>query len=932
MALKFVQCSRTDDLIKDIPIIILTAAQTDKANRIKALELGVDAFLAKPIDEIELTAQIKAMLRLKELVDLKLDENLRLSILVLERTYDLENELLVHQKTEEELRRALAKIELSEVAAINLMEDLKAEVESRKKGEEIIRQSQQRMALHIEQTPLAVIEWDKDFKVREWNPSAEKIFGYSRKEAIGQNFSFIIPDNKQEQVNEIAFNLIKRKRGYRSTNENCTKNGIKIICEWFNTTLVDSEGKTFGVASLVHDISERRQAEMNLQQSNKYWDTTFNSIQDSIIMLDANQQIVKYNRAFANQSKVKINDAKDTCYNIVHGTNCPAEGCPFVEMKISKQRERLEYNSDNKFYDCMVDPIFDINGNIVGAVNIISDVTQRKVAELNLIKRNREIQSLLDAAKAVLDFENFDITAHKLFLSCKDIIAAKTGYLSLLGPNDDENHVLFLGLDNGEFIDKPMISTPIDGIQAETYKTGKPILINNFAKSEFTKSLPKDHIPFKNALIAPLIINKKVVGLLALTNKEKDFTEDDLKLASAFGELASIALHNTKTLDELVYQKEKAEESEKLKSAFLANMSHEIRTPLNAILGFSEYLCSPDLAEEKRNKYSDIIISSGLQLMQIINDIIDISKIESKLLSLSHKECDISEVLNNTIETFSNSELYKRKANVKLLMNLPIQYSDITTITDKTRLQQVLNNLITNALKATNSGYIEIGFSVKTENLSKYIEFYIKDTGIGIPADKQSIVFERFRQVDENGYREGTGLGLSISKGIIDLLGGKLWFDSEVNRGSTFYFTIPFVLSQTAKKEIKPIVSAASNLLSKTFIIAEDDVNSYNYLKELLFETQARIIHAENGQVLLNLLEKEKVDLIFLDINMPIKTGYQCMQEIKERGYLVKVIAQTAYALIEEKEKCLQMGCDGYMSKPFSKKVLFDTLTEVINK
>ncbi|NVO08704.1 MAG: PAS domain S-box protein [Bacteroidales bacterium] len=1178
----FEVCShlKTIDFLKNIPILMIVGEKTDKNLRLKALNLGVDAFLSKPIDEVELIAQIKILLRIKVSESIKICENLNFSQMVLEQTNELEKE------TEAELESSFDKLEFSKVSTLNLMEDLKSEILERKVAEdrisklnerltlaktaakfgvwdidlvennliwddimydlygmgnykipinyytwleaifeddrdkislitkqtlednadyniefrivlpddsirymkglglvvrnslnnpiritginyditetkkaeealkdsklqldlalnsaqmgvwywdfsedkryfdnqtcsilgidpktfkgtkkeffnvihpddrqtivyshtrtienndfynpeyrviwpngsihfinsrgrlvcdedgnplrlngvlwditeqkiaqEALRLSNQRMRLLFEQSPLGVIEWDKDFRVSDWNPSAEKIFGYKKAEALGQHFNFLNKPNNLYLVNEIALSLIKQNGGHRSTNENVTKQGTTIICEWFNTTLIDSDGKTFGVASLVHDITERRQAEIDLQVSNKQWDITFNSIQDGIMMLDGNQRIIKYNNAFANQMGRRMDLGKNPyCYNAVHGTSCAIEGCPFVKMKTSKEREILSYELEKRYYDCVVDPIFDEKGEISGAVHIMNDTTERKMAELNLIKKNNVVQSLLNASTLVLDLENFDITVRKLLNYCKDLIGVNSGFVALLNEDDISDRVILFDPYDDVYVENSEIPKLIKDLYAQVYKSGKPLYQNNFSKTEWAKFKSSKHISIKNVLFAPLIITKKTVGIIGFLNKKNDFSDDDMNIAAAYGELASLALHNTRTLDELVHQKEKAEESEMLKSVFLANMSHEIRTPLNSILGFSEFLCEPNISSEKRKKFVDIINTSGQQLLHIINDIIDISKLESKQLKLFYEEFNLYDVLNSIVNVFSSSDICHSKPNIKLVLNLPAQYSDLIINTDKIRFQQVLTNLIANAIKYTNEGLVEVGLEIKNKENKTYFEFCIKDTGIGISKEKFNIIFERFRQVEEDGYREGTGLGLSISKGIINLLGGEIWFDSELNVGTSFYFTLPYIPITNDKKIELAKEITYKGLTDKTLIIAEDDYNSFCYLKELLFDSKANIIHAEDGQILLNLLEKEKADLIFLDINMPLKTGYQCIKEIKERGYQVKVIAQTAYAMVDEKEKCLNLGCDGYISKPFTKKTIVNAINEV---
>ena len=239
--------------------------------------------------------------------------------------------------------------------------------------------------------------------------------------------------------------------------------------------------------------------------------------------------------------------------------------------------------------------------------------------------------------------------------------------------------------------------------------------------------------------------------------------------------------------NQLLEAKRKAEESDKLKSIFLANMSHEIRTPLNAIVGFSNLLTDSEPSQQNKEQYTSIINTSSDRLLQIINDIIDISKLDAKQMKVKKAECNLYEIVSNSINTFQKSELLQSKPNISLISKLRDNTKSTLIHTDKNRLQQVLDNLISNGIKYTEEGFIEVG--MKTHE--SHAEIYIKDTGIGIPKEKHGIVFERFRQIDEEVFHEGAGIGLSICKGIIDLLGGKISFSSESKKGSTFVIEIP---------------------------------------------------------------------------------------------------------------------------------------------
>ncbi|MEA3392135.1 MAG: response regulator [Candidatus Marinimicrobia bacterium] len=382
---------------------------------------------------------------------------------------------------------------------------------------------------------------------------------------------------------------------------------------------------------------------------------------------------------------------------------------------------------------------------------------------------------------------------------------------------------------------------------------------------------------------------------------------------------------------QLVLAKNKAEESDRLKTIFLANMSHEVRTPMNTILGFSELLITGDLGKSKQEHYVNMIQTAGKQLLNIINDIVDTSKLEVNQLNINKQGCKLYDIYSQSIEIFLNNPLYQKKVDVKLELAFPENCQNIRVNADPYRIQQVIENLLNNAIKYTDKGVITLGCDIIESEKFINIRTYVKDSGIGIPEEKKHIIFECFRQVEEDQYREGTGLGLSISKGIIDLMGGEIGFDSKQGEGSIFYFKLQLdkIEGFTRPEKIEHI--EIPDLENKHIMIAEDDMTSYYLIKEYLQETKARISHALDGEILLQMLEKEVPDILLLDINMPKKDGYTCLKEIQEKGYELKIIAQTAYAMENEKEHCLNSGCDGYVSKPIDPDTLFVEIGQVLN-
>jgi len=372
----------------------------------------------------------------------------------------------------------------------------------------------------------------------------------------------------------------------------------------------------------------------------------------------------------------------------------------------------------------------------------------------------------------------------------------------------------------------------------------------------------------------------------------------------------------------------KAEESDKLKTSFLANMSHEIRTPVNAIVGFADLLKDKNLNEEEKGLYLSYIIGGGKSLLNLINDIIDISKIEAGQIRISHDVCNVCKMFSELFMTF-NEELKKRnKQNIELSFNILPGYEKLEIFTDPYRLKQVLNNLIANAIKFTDQGSIVFGFSMDE---TQRITFYVKDSGIGIPADKLEVIFERFRQVEESYTRnfEGTGLGLAISKKLTYLMGGEMWVESTQGEGSSFYFSIPFEPVGDIRKIVKPAAKLNGNALSdKTILLVEDEHSNYLLVDSMLNNNNNRLIHVTNGFDALETFKTmaSEIDFILMDIKIPGINGYEATREIKEIKPDVPIIAQTAYAISGERDKCIEAGCDDYIAKPYNKAELLSVI------
>jgi len=366
----------------------------------------------------------------------------------------------------------------------------------------------------------------------------------------------------------------------------------------------------------------------------------------------------------------------------------------------------------------------------------------------------------------------------------------------------------------------------------------------------------------------------------------------------------------------IVEAKVKAEESERLKSAFLANMSHEIRTPMNGILGFMDLLRSPDLTHENRTNYIDIVTSSGNRLLGTLNDIIEISKIETSEMKVNISNVDTSEMMLYFHNFFRPQAGVK---GVKLMLKDHLQGDDAFIMTDRSKLESMISNLLKNATKFTTKGEIEFGNRIDGDR----VVFYVKDTGPGVNEANVRRIFERFVQGDMSTTRhfEGSGLGLSIVKAYSDMLDGKVWVESEPGKGSIFYFSLPYIKpgnGQMNKAEFGNNTEKSRDDL--TILIVEDDPASYLYLQKVLASEELNIIHTNNGLDAVKIVSENKaINLVLMDIKIPGISGIDATREIRLFNAEVPVIAQTAYAFASDREEAIVAGCNDFISKPINK-------------
>lgn len=414
-------------------------------------------------------------------------------------------------------------------------------------------------------------------------------------------------------------------------------------------------------------------------------------------------------------------------------------------------------------------------------------------------------------------------------------------------------------------------------------------------------------VPIK---IENTIIKKHIAMIEDIGNRKQ--CEVDLQVRNT--EIIAQNINYKKINKELTIAKKEAEESNQLKTEFLNNLSHEIRTPLNGILGFSELLNSPNLSDAKRKNFVNIIQNSGNQLLHIIDEILEISMLGTKRVTLNENQVCLNDLL---LELFSVFDLKAKENSIPLYLKKGLSDQNCTLITDVVKLNKIISNLLENALKFTKDGFIEFGYYLKNETTKNQLIIYVKDTGIGIEKEKQEIIFERFSQGEKELSKKvgGIGLGLSIAKENTELLGGSISLESTVGKGTTFFVAIPFkpvnIFVEYEIIEAKPII-----------LIAEDEEINYLYLETVLqdvLKIGCNFLHAKNGLEAIDLYKKNpSINLVLMDLKMPILNGFEATKQLKKLNPNLPIIAQTAYSTTLDKDKALLIGCDGFISKPIN--------------
>jgi hypothetical protein len=767
------------------------------------------------------------------------------------------------------------------------------DITERKKAKDALLESEIKYRAFFENSMDAILLTSPDGKTVSANQAACNLFGYSEDELIRLG-KFGVEDKTDPRLSVL---LAERELKGKAQGEITfiRKDGTRFPVEISSAVFKNQLGIE-RTSMIIRDITERKLAEKTLHESEEKYRMIVETTAEGIWVVDKGWKTSYINPAmtsmlgYAKQEIIGHSPIEFVVQDEVPKAN---ELMHNREKGITEKTEVRMRRKDGTIiwtYGTSV-ALLDDKGEFSGGLSMVSDITESKLDENEITMLSHSLKSVNECV-SITDLDNKILFVNESFLKTY-------GYdiNELIG----ENIKIVRSHNNDQKKINEILPATIRGEwQGELLNRRKN-------GSEFPVYLSTSVIKDKES---------KVLGLIGVAT---DISER--KLAEK----------------ELIAAKEKAEESDSLKSAFLSNMSHEIRTPMNGILGFTELLREPKLTGEQKEEYIGIIEKSGMRMINIINDIVSISKIESGQMEITMSDTDINEQMEE-IFNFFKPEAELKELQISFKNSLPSQKATIQT--DKEKVITVLTNLVKNAIKFTSYGSIEFGYEKK----GNWLEFFVKDSGIGVNREQKEIIFERFRQGSESLSRnyEGAGLGLSISKSYVELLGGKIWVDNNSdnpispdqnkNTGSIFYFTIPY--NPIQKANITGMADKMNNGIENQvkklkILIAEDDEIARVFITIVTERFGKEAIKVDNGyDAVAACRNNPDIDLILMDIKMPEMDGYEATRQIRLFNKNVIIIAQTAYGLPGDRDKAIEAGCNDYISKPINQ----NTLNNLIEK
>jgi len=765
----------------------------------------------------------------------------------------------------------------------------------------------------IEMNSIPMVVTDKEHNNIIYNRAFTSTFGYTIDDIPNSEtwFKTAYPDKEyREQVmlewnSAIELAMLNLSEIKKQVWKPTCKNGTQKTVEFSFVSLGEQNVIT------MLDITEQKKAEESLMLSEEKFKAAFKTSPDSIAINRLSDGLyIEINDGFTQLTGYTEVDVKDKTSAEIN-----------IWCDINDRQLLVNELTKNGYFNNLEAKFRMKNGNEITA--LMSAKTILLQNQPCIISITRNIQRIKDTEKELIYAKEITEESEKkykqLFNEMLDGFALHQAIYDADGNpvnyrflDINPAYEKLMGYDREQIIGKTVLELEpnIETYWIENFgnvaKTGKPFRFENQAtdKGKFYAGIAFS--PQKDCFATVLndVTEKK--------KAEKILIEYDQNLKNQNEEYQVLNVELSELNQELIIAKEKAIESDKLKTAFLANMSHEIRTPMNGIMGFTGLLSREGIDDNKRQNYIDIIQQNSTQLLSIINDLVDISKIEAGQIEIEQSNLKLDQLAQGVMGAF-----YKRSIDKKINFELLNNNSGIEFVTDEIKLRQILVNLLDNAFKFTQEGSIVFGYQEK----EKFIEFFVSDTGIGLDKHFHFSIFETFHQVELSSSRRygGTGVGLSISKAYCEKMGGKIWVESELGKGSVFYFTLPNVKLNSGLNQdtFRDEDLNSYNWSNKTILIAEDESVNYRFFEEIFEDTYVNLIWAQNGLEAVDFFkENNQIDLVLMDIKMPIMNGYDATKAIKQIKPNIPIIAQTSYALIGDETKAREAGCDDYIHKP----------------
>jgi PAS domain S-box-containing protein len=763
------------------------------------------------------------------------------------------------------------------------------DITEHRKAKQSLLESEEKLKSIFRAAPVGIgLVVDRVFM--EVNDAFCKMTGYTRKNLIGKHADMIYPTKEiSDHVGVEKYRQIAEK-GTGSVETLFKRKDGSIINVIMSSTPIDKNDMSKGVTFTVLDVTDRHDAEESLKLSEEKFRSIADNLTDVIFLTDT-EGIITYISPSCKIFGYSVEDFIGTFFGqYLAESDIQKAIVAFTETLISDNPthnlQLVAKRKDGTSFFAELNGSALIKGNEkVGVLGLLRDITERKNMEAAVVaseQRYRELFLNNPAPTYIFDVETLEF------------IEVNEATIRIYGYSREE----FTSMTLKDFRlqeDLPALYESLEGLGENVFHSTS-MRHKRKDGTAFPVEITSHALPEKNGRKTRLVIVQDIT--------ERVRASEQMKLA-----------------------KEKAEASDKLKTSFLNNISHEVRTPLNGILGFAEIMAQPDLPEKDKNECITMLFDSSDRLLNTITNYMDISLLTSGNLTVYKKDfipgTVLRKIYDNYYQTCSNRKL-------ELLLELPGQKDYISVNSDTEIFQKIISHLLNNAIKFTEKGSIKFGYKIHNE----YLEFFVKDTGVGIGRESVETVFDHFAKEDRGPLKitEGSGLGLSISKGMVEILGGRIWVESEREKGSSFYFTIPKSKEILTEKELRQEVLLKTDRVTSTILVAEDDVTNFLYIQALLKQnTSAKILHALNGKEAVEIfLKNPDIDLILMDIKMPVMNGIEATRQIKAISPQIPIIAITAYAMAGDETRILDAGCDHYLTKPIDKKQLFAKMTEYL--